>query len=133
MARPERKDADIIEFSKARAKEISFGRSHFCKKFKRSSISLKTKIAVIGRDRPCCVQCEIRLKIRYVSKRNLSIKDGTFHHIIPLIYGGPNIIENICLLCSCCHNKVHSGRETDNKYYDMFECYVLNNRLWGYE
>lgn len=127
MARPER---EIIELSKIRAEKISFDRSQFGKKFKRPSILLKTKIAVIARDKLTCVQCGAILKIKFISQKNLSIKNGVFHHIIPLIYGGPNILENICLLCKPCHTEVHSGREIKEKYYEMFECFILTKNLW---
>ncbi len=130
MARPERKNAGIVDLSKVRAKKINFDRSHFGKKFKRPPVSLKLKIAILNRDKLRCVQCKTRLKIRTLTKKTLFMKGGTFHHIVPLIYGGPNIVENICLLCTACHNKVHSGRETPNKYYDMLECYIVSGKLW---
>jgi len=131
MGRPERKGADIIDLSKARAWKIGFYRSHFGKKFKRPSIPLKIKMAVLARDKLQCVQCETRLRIKSVSQKTLSVKNGVFHHIIPLIYGGPNITENVCLSCNPCHIKVHSGKESPAKYYQMFEYYILNNKLWG--
>lgn len=36
-----------------------------------------------------------------------------FHHIVPLTYGGKDVITNIAPLCSNCHNKIHTI--TDNK------------------
>ena len=35
-----------------------------------------------------------------------------FHHIVPLGYGGNDVVTNIVPLCSNCHNKIHTI--TDN-------------------
>ena len=40
-----------------------------------------------------------------------SEKDLQYHHIVPLSFGGNNIISNICCLCYQCHSKIHFGKE----------------------
>lgn len=42
-----------------------------------------------------------------------SEKDLQYHHIVPLTFGGNNILSNICCLCYNCHSKIHFG-ETKN-------------------
>jgi hypothetical protein len=37
-----------------------------------------------------------------------SLKSLTIHHIVPLVLGGTNRINNLCRLCEKCHGKVHS-------------------------
>ena len=34
----------------------------------------------------------------------------TYHHIVPVTYGGNDVPSNIAVLCSDCHSKVHYGK-----------------------
>jgi hypothetical protein len=37
-------------------------------------------------------------------------EDLQYHHIVPLTFGGNNIVSNICCLCYNCHSKIHFGK-----------------------
>lgn len=136
MARPTRKDADyFIQCAIEKAKTMLLDRVLFGKKFKRTSIPAAVKLKVIVRDKLVCIQCKKSLKLKEINKNKVIIKDAEFHHIIPMIYGGPNTFENICLLCESCHQLVHSGKEKPEKYYRMYEHYIIIGHLgalqWG--
>ena len=46
-----------------------------------------------------CVSCE-------------TTEDLVYHHIVPLSFGGKDILSNICCLCNNCHYKLHHhGKE----------------------
>lgn len=36
-----------------------------------------------------------------------STEDIQYHHIVPLIEGGNDILSNMCCLCGICHSKIH--------------------------
>ena len=35
-----------------------------------------------------------------------------YHHVRPRSQGGPDVIENLILLCQVCHDEHHAGRRT---------------------
>jgi len=102
---------------------------NFRKVFKRKNISRNDKLGIIKRDKLACIQCNRKLALRILNRNYISIEDGIFHHIIPMVYGGENKTYNVCLLCVQCHNKIHSGKETKEKYIIMFEKYIHEGRL----
>jgi hypothetical protein len=40
--------------------------------------------------------------------------DVQYHHIVPLSYGGNNVISNMCCLCGSCHDKIHYKKDRGN-------------------
>ena len=68
------------------------------------------RIALVARDRKC-VGC------------GASANWCQAHHIIPWQPGGPTDLENLCLLCSRCHHKVHDNgwrvRRTPTGQYSL--------------
>ena len=68
------------------------------------------RIALVARDRKC-VGC------------GASASWCQAHHIIPWQPGGPTDLENLCLLCSRCHHKVHDNgwriRRTPTGQYSL--------------
>ena len=63
-------------------------------KRKNSEFPVNVKKKVIERSGNRCERCDIDF--------DEDLK-GEFHHIIPVIYGGDNSIDNCSLLCSDCH------------------------------
>lgn len=35
-----------------------------------------------------------------------------YHHVVPISRGGPDVIENVLLLCKKCHDEHHRGRRS---------------------
>ncbi len=95
----------------------------------RPAIRVSDKSMVIHRDKLKCIQCGKDL----VLSSPTSLSNGAFHHIVPLVYGGENNHFNLCSLCVSCHNKSHSGRESKEKYLDMYSKYITNRFLWERE
>ncbi len=120
----------VIVDAKKKAHKICEVRSFYGRHFVRKNIPQAVKFEIIKRDNLMCTQCLRILPLDH-SRKQLSIPNGHFHHIIPLIYGGENVKENICLLCSDCHLQAHSGQEKPEKYYEMYESYVRYGYLWG--
>ena len=102
----------------------------FNPKFKRKNIPLRCKHEVLARDKLMCVQCGKELFLDS-TKKQLSVKDGDFHHILPLVYGGANETLNLCLLCRPCHKSIHSGDERKAKYFTAYENFLKTGRLGG--
>ena len=96
--------------------------------FKRKELPKSERVLVIHRDKLTCVECGESLFLNPDSAK-LTILNGAFHHIIPLIYGGENKAHNVCLLCTLCHNEIHSGSEIREKYFGMYEAFVRNGKL----
>ena len=50
--------------------------------------------------------------------------DSHVHHIVPLSQGGTTTLDNLILLCSDCHSKVHNRylnvRNRKNKRIDIY-------------
>ena len=98
---------------------------------KRKELYKSDRLAVLQRDEMQCVQCKKKLRLNPIksSWQKITLKDGVFHHIIPLVYGGENGAHDACLLCTDCHIKVHSGNEDKGKYLDMYERFIVSGRL----
>ena len=45
----------------------------------------------------------------------------TYHHIVPIAYGGRDILTNVAVLCSDCHSTVHYGRAGVIPYSDAIK------------
>ena len=43
-----------------------------------------------------------------------STEELTYHHIVPLAFGGKDVIGNMVCLCAKCHNMVHHHRDIPN-------------------
>jgi len=131
MGRYERRDVDyFVNDAKTRRKKILERACHFGDKFKRKSTPKAIKLKVLLRDHLECVQCHESFKI---INKDFGLGSGCYHHIIPLVYGGLNTDENICLLCKDCHNKIHSiaiGNENPEKYYQLLENYITRGCFW---
>ena len=95
---------------------------------KRRELTKKDKLFIIKRDKSQCTQCKIDLEFKIV-KHRIVVRNGIFHHIIPQIYGGENNVNNACLLCVSCHNKIHSGDEDAEKYFKMYENFIKKEGL----
>ncbi len=52
---------------------------------------------------------------------------GEFHHIIPLIFGGNNKIENCILLCHNCHLAAPNIKDEKDRLIMDFARKVKNN------
>ena len=98
-------------------------------RFKRKAIPKSVKFTVMDRDKLRCIQCFSPTPITSITK-HISLSNGIFHHIIPLVYGGQNVPENICILCPGCHREAHTGRETPTKYHDMFSAFIRHGWLF---
>ena len=61
---------------------------------KRLEFSSTVKNDVRKRAKNRCERCGIDFDEEFV---------GEFHHIIPLVYGGENTVDNCSLLCRVCH------------------------------
>ena len=62
---------------------------------KRPEFPLKVKKKVLERTGNRCERCGIDFDDNF---------KGEFHHIVPIINGGKNTIENCSLLCGNCHD-----------------------------
>ncbi len=98
----------------------------FPPKYKRKALPRAERFKVLDRDKLKCVNCLKDLSLSDFDR----IKNGAFHHIVPLVYGGENKASNACLLCEPCHIKIHTGRETKQKYLRLYENYLLTGRLF---
>ena len=130
MGRSKRLDVNhSINEARYRASRMPFNPGFTRIKFKRKAIPKDIKFAVMERDSLNCIQCYKFTPISNIGK-HISILNGEFHHVIPLVYGGMNTLSNICILCQECHKTVHSGRETPTKYYEMFANFVRHGWLF---
>ncbi|WP_037592070.1 HNH endonuclease [Sporomusa ovata] len=100
------------------------------RKLIRKAIPNSERLKVIERDRLHCIQCGKQLELNGEGGYYITFLEGNFHHIIPLIYGGPNISFNICSLCTDCHIKVHSGDESKQKYINMYSTFISTGQLF---
>jgi hypothetical protein len=64
-------------------------------KKKRAEFSLSIRKKVIRRSRNRCERCFVDFDDDF---------KGQFHHIIPIVFGGDNSLENCSLLCKNCHD-----------------------------
>jgi 5-methylcytosine-specific restriction endonuclease McrA len=100
---------------------------------KHKDLPINDRRKVIERDHLRCVNCDTSLSLNKKnihSIRKLSIEGGTYHHIIPLIYGGQNNYHNCCLLCTGCHNELHSGKEIKERYFKHYEQFYSSGKLY---
>lgn len=76
-------------------------------------ISKEVYEAVVNRDKvngyPCCVYCG-------KPARNDTGEGLECHHFIPRSLGGMGIEENLCMLCSECHRRIHNGNVKLNQF-----------------
>ena len=99
-------------------------------RFKRKSLLKRDKVLVIERDKLFCVQCKTIIHLKISEFKQLSLTNGCFHHIVPMVYGGSNTYENVCILCTNCHLFVHSGDEIPHKYIKMYENFIRHGKLF---
>ena len=92
-------------------------------------LSKRERLKVLISNSLYCNKCEKPLKLTINRNKLPSIENGVFHHIVPLIYGGENLADNICLLYNNCHNKIHSGEEKKEKYFLMYEKFLIFGRI----
>ena len=95
--------------------------------FKRKELLKKDRITVLMRDGLVCHDCGCGLHL--TEFRNISIENGTFHHIIPQVYGGLNNATNCCILCNPCHKYIHSSYEIQEKYLTHYENFLSGEAL----
>lgn len=102
--------------------ENDYLRIHAIRNYRRKSIYQKDRRIVLERDKSKCVECGSEIFVNH-NYSQISLLNGAFHHIMPMIYGGKNDFTNICLLCNGCHINVHSGKESVLKY-------ILDSRMF---
>ena len=59
-----------------------------------------------------------------------AIDDLVYHHILPLSFGGKDVLSNICCLCNNCHYKLHHcGKEKkyNQTYSDLIKEGIKNS------
>lgn len=83
----------------------------------RSEFPVAVKKKVIERSKNKCERCGIDFDDDFT---------GEFHHIIPVVFGGDNSIDNCSLLCNNCHRAAPNIRSKEElliyKYY--FLCFA---------
>lgn len=60
-----------------------------------------------------------------------SEKDIEYHHIVPLSFGGNNILSNICCVCYECHSKIHFGKSSGISHSEATKKGIERARLAG--
>jgi 5-methylcytosine-specific restriction endonuclease McrA len=73
---------------------------------------------VFGRDKYTCQHC--------CAKGVPGIRFGQIqvHHIIFLVNGGENTMENLITLCRACHNAVHKHNKPKRKSEKTLKCLI---------
>lgn len=64
-------------------------------------ISEEDKIAAYGKAKACCEKCGKKFK---------DYKEAEYHHIELHSEGGRSILDNICVLCTKCHDEIHRNK-----------------------
>lgn len=54
----------------------------------------------------------------------------TYHHIVPLVFGGNDIVSNMVCLCAKCHNIIHHHRDIPN-HPEAVKQGIANARVKG--
>jgi len=72
----------------------------------------------------------IRIKGTVCSNCQLDVKDDIiFHHVIPIVKGGYDVITNIIPLCTCCHNLVHHGKKSGYSHSELVKLGLEKARM----
>lgn len=97
--------------------------------FRKRTIYKPDRLIIAERDQCRCVNCGKQLSLNH-SHCQITIDGGQFHHVLPHIYGGTSLPENVCVLCNECHIAVHSGPERVEKYVAMKEVFMRTGRIF---
>lgn len=57
--------------------------------------------------------------------------DLEYHHIVPLSFGGSNILSNYCCLCYNCHSLIHFGKKKNINHSEATKMGIEKARLAG--
>ena len=58
----------------------------------------RLRLACLARDGYACTAC---------GRMPNSIRDLQAHHVVPLVQGGPDTLDNLTTLCTDCHSEAH--------------------------